>query len=56
MQLFPLPDSNPREGSHTPNGFAAALAQRESAALITGDPELKRMSDVLSIEWIGHDR
>jgi ribonuclease VapC len=36
------------------DGFAAALAQKESAALITGDPELKRMSDMLSIEWIGH--
>ena len=38
------------------DGFAAALAQKESAALITGDPELKRMSDMLLIEWIGHDR
>jgi len=35
------------------DGFAAALAQKEDAALITGDPELRGMSDVLEIEWIG---
>ena len=35
------------------DGFAAALAQKETAALITGDPELREMADVLAIEWIG---
>jgi predicted nucleic acid-binding protein len=35
------------------DAFAAALAQRENAALITGDPELKGMSERLEIEWIG---
>ncbi len=35
------------------DGFAAALAQREGAALVTGDPELKAMADVLTVEWIG---
>lgn len=35
------------------DGFAAALAQREGAALVTGDPELKAMTDVLTVEWIG---
>lgn len=35
------------------DAFAAALAQKEAAALITGDPELKSMDDVLLIEWIG---
>jgi predicted nucleic acid-binding protein len=35
------------------DGFAAALAAKESAALITGDPELRDMADVLTIEWIG---
>lgn len=35
------------------DGFAAALAQREDAALVTGDPELMAMSDVLTVEWIG---
>jgi uncharacterized protein len=35
------------------DGFAAALAQKEDATLITGDPELRGMGDVLEIEWIG---
>jgi predicted nucleic acid-binding protein len=35
------------------DAFAAALAQKEDATLITGDPELKGLSDVLEIEWIG---
>lgn len=35
------------------DAFAAALARRESAALITGDPELREMTDALAIEWIG---
>jgi uncharacterized protein len=35
------------------DGFAAALAEKETAALITGDPELGEMADVLTIEWIG---
>lgn len=35
------------------DGFAAALATEHDAALITGDPELRDMGDVLAIEWIG---
>jgi uncharacterized protein len=35
------------------DGFAAALAQSENATLVTGDPELRDISDVLSVEWIG---
>lgn len=35
------------------DGFAAALALREGAALVTGDPELKAMADVLIVDWIG---
>jgi len=35
------------------DGFAAALAQREGADLVTGDPELKEMADVVTVEWIG---
>lgn len=35
------------------DGFAAALAHRETATLVTGDPELLKMSDVLAVEWIG---
>lgn len=38
------------------DGFAAALAQKETAALITGDPELHEMADVLTVEWIGPNR
>jgi len=35
------------------DAFAAALTQRENATLITGDPELRDMTDVLRVEWIG---
>jgi predicted nucleic acid-binding protein len=35
------------------DAFAAALAQKEDAALITGDPELKGLGELLEIEWIG---
>ncbi|MBS1830809.1 MAG: type II toxin-antitoxin system VapC family toxin [Acidobacteria bacterium] len=34
------------------DGFAAALACRERAALVTGDPELKEMTDILTVDWI----
>ena len=37
------------------DGFAAALAQREGAALVTGDPEFKQMTDLVKVEWIGAD-
>lgn len=35
------------------DAFAAALARSENAALVTGDPELREMVDILTIEWIG---
>jgi predicted nucleic acid-binding protein len=35
------------------DGFAAALAQQGNATLVTGDPELRELSDVLTVEWIG---
>jgi ribonuclease VapC len=35
------------------DGFAAALAQRVGASLVTGDPELKAIADVVTVEWIG---
>jgi predicted nucleic acid-binding protein len=35
------------------DGFAAALAQSEGAALVTGDPELKALADVVTVDWIG---
>jgi predicted nucleic acid-binding protein len=35
------------------DAFAAALARAEAAALVTGDPELRELADILTIEWIG---
>lgn len=35
------------------DGFAVALAQREDAALVTGDPELRAMAAVVRVEWMG---
>ena len=32
--------------------FAAALAQRAGATLVTGDPEFKLLDDVLDIHWL----
>lgn len=37
------------------DAFAAALAIKESAALITGDPEMRDLSGVLAVEWIVRD-
>ncbi len=33
--------------------FAAALALRLKASVVTGDPEFKRLKDEISIQWIG---
>jgi predicted nucleic acid-binding protein len=38
------------------NAFAAALAIREGATVITGDPELAALKDLLKIDWIGPKR
>lgn len=35
------------------DGFAAALAIHHQAPVVTGDPELREMADVLTLEWIG---
>lgn len=35
------------------DGFAAALAIQHRAPVVTGDPELRGMGDVLTVEWIG---
>jgi predicted nucleic acid-binding protein len=35
------------------DGFAAGLAIRQNATLVTGDPELYTLGDILSLEWIG---
>jgi ribonuclease VapC len=32
--------------------FAAALAQRAGATLVTGDPEFEQLDDILDIHWI----
>jgi uncharacterized protein len=37
------------------DAFAAALAIKESAALITGDPEMRDLAGVLAVEWIVRD-
>jgi len=34
------------------DAFAAALAIRLDATLLTGDPEFKRLKDVVRIEWL----
>lgn len=34
------------------DAFAAALAVREGAALVTGDPEFKALGDALNIHWL----
>jgi len=35
------------------DAFAAALAMKENAAVITGDPEIRDLANVLTVEWIG---
>lgn len=35
------------------DAFAAALAMQESAVLVTGDPELRTLSETVPVEWIG---
>jgi ribonuclease VapC len=32
--------------------YAAALAQSLDATLVTGDPDFKRLADVVRIEWL----
>lgn len=32
--------------------FAAALAQRESAAIVTGDPDFRHVEHLVPIEWL----
>ena len=32
--------------------FAVATAHRENAAVVTGDPEFKKVEDLIKIEWI----
>ena len=38
------------------DAFAVALAIRERAAIITGDPEIAALKDLLMIDWIGPER
>jgi uncharacterized protein len=35
------------------DAFAAALAVKEDAAVITGDPEMRDLAGMLTVEWIG---
>jgi predicted nucleic acid-binding protein len=32
--------------------FAAATARREQAILLTGDPEFKKLGDLVQVEWL----
>jgi ribonuclease VapC len=34
------------------DAFAAALAVREEALLVTGDPEFEQLRDVVTLEWL----
>jgi len=36
------------------DAFAAALAMKEHATLVTGDPELKRLEGTVNIQWLPH--
>ena len=42
-----------RRISHA-DAFAAALAMREKAVLVTGDPEMRELTDLLKVEWLGN--
>lgn len=35
------------------DAFAAALAIKENAALLTGDPEIRGMGNMVNVHWIG---
>ena len=35
------------------DAFAATLAARDSAALVTGNPELRALIETVPVEWIG---
>lgn len=35
------------------DAFAAALAARESAVVLTGDPEFEAVQDLVEVEWLG---
>jgi ribonuclease VapC len=37
------------------DAFAGALAMKENAPVITGDPELRELAEVV-MEWIGSER
>lgn len=42
-----------RAGISYADCFAAALAHRDDLPLITGDPEFRRVEDVVRIAWLG---
>lgn len=41
-----------RGGISYADGFAAALAHRDGIPLITGDPDFRRVEDVIRIAWL----
>ena len=34
------------------DAYATALGQRLDAAVVTGDPDFKRLEDVVAVEWL----
>ena len=37
------------------DAFAAALAARESAVVLTGDPEFESAQELVKLEWLGKE-
>jgi ribonuclease VapC len=34
--------------------FAAATAVREKAQVVTGDPEFKKLEEIIGVDWLGN--
>jgi ribonuclease VapC len=60
FKILPVPDSLVYQAAEIKaqypisyaDAFAVACAQRNSAVLVTGDPEFKVVSHLIEIEWI----
>ena len=35
------------------DAFAVALAVKQNATIVTGDPEIRHVADLVTVEWIG---
>ena len=38
------------------DAFAVALAQSRQAMLLTGDPEFRKVEDLITIDWLAHNK